>query len=69
MEYDRITLGRLAKEQGFVRDSIAQCNNRPEDYVTSWLETVDCPVIRIDGTLPVKQNVDYLVAEIKLPAI
>ena len=44
-------------------------DNRPEDYVTSWLETVDCDVIRIDGTLPVKQNVDYLVAEIKLPAI
>ena len=37
-------------------------DSRPDDYVTVWLETVDCPVIRIDGTLPVKDNVDYLVS-------
>jgi len=37
-------------------------DNRPETYVTDWLETVDCPVIRIDGTLPVEENVDYLVS-------
>ena len=34
--------------------------SRPETYVTDWLETVDCPVIRIDGTRPVEENVDYL---------
>ena len=37
-------------------------DSRPEAYVTDWLETVDCPVIRIDGTLPVEENVDYLVS-------
>ena len=37
-------------------------DSRPEAYVTDWLETVDCPVIRIDGTLPVKENVDCLVS-------
>ena len=37
-------------------------DNRSEAYVTDWLETVDCPVIRIDGTLPVEENVDYLVS-------
>ena len=31
-------------------------DSRPEDYTAQWLETVDCPVIRIDGTLPV-QNI------------
>ena len=35
-------------------------DSRPEDYTTAWLETVNCPVIRVDGTLPVQQNVDYL---------
>ena len=35
---------------------------RPETYVTDWLKTVDCPVIRIDGTLPVEENVDYLIS-------
>ena len=37
-------------------------DSRPETYVTDWLDTVDCPVIRIDGTLPVEENVDYLVS-------
>ena len=37
-------------------------DSRPEDYTTKWLETVNCPVIRIDGTLPVQQNVDYLIS-------
>ena len=37
-------------------------DSRPETYVTGWLETVNCPVIRIDGTLPVEQNVDELVS-------
>ena len=36
-------------------------DNRPETYVADWLETIDCPVIRIDGTLPVEENVNYLV--------
>ncbi len=37
-------------------------DSRPDTYVTDWLKTVDCPVIRIDGTLPVEQNVDELVS-------
>ena len=37
-------------------------DSRSEAYVTDWLETVDCPVLRIDGTLPVKENVDYIVS-------
>ena len=37
-------------------------DSRPEDYTTKWLETVNCPVIRVDGTLPVQQNIDYLVS-------
>lgn len=37
-------------------------DSRPETYVTDWLDTVDCLVIRIDGTLPVEENVDYLVS-------
>lgn len=37
-------------------------DSRPEDHTTKWLETVNCPVIRVDGTLPVGQNVDHLVS-------
>ena len=41
-------------------------DSRPEDYTTRWLETVNCPVIRVDGTLPVQQNVDYIVSAISM---
>ena len=37
-------------------------DSRSEDYVTSWLKTVDCSIIRIDGTLPLEKNVDDLVS-------
>ena len=37
-------------------------DSRPDTYVTDWLETVNCPVIRIDGTLPVEQNLDYIIS-------
>ena len=30
-------------------------DSRPDTYVSDWLETVNCPVIRIDGTLPVEK--------------
>ena len=40
----------------------ALTDSRPEDYVTSWLEGTDCHVIRIDGTLPVEQNLEYLLS-------
>ena len=42
----------------------AQVERRPEDYVTGWLEKLSCPVIRIDGTLPVEVNVEYLLKRI-----
>ena len=40
-------------------------DSRPDTYVTDWLETVDCPVIRIDGTQPVEENVEYLVSVLR----
>ena len=39
-------------------------DSRPDTYVSDWLETVHCPVIRIDGTLPVENNLDYIVSEL-----
>ena len=30
---------------------------RPEDYATRWLDRVDIPVLRVDGTRPVGENV------------
>ena len=39
-------------------------NSRPENFVTEWLERVPCPVIRIDGTAPVEENVNYLLRKL-----
>ena len=39
-------------------------DSRPDTFVSDWLETVNCPVIRIDGTLPVENNLDYIVSEL-----
>ncbi len=30
---------------------------RPEDYASRWLETLDIPVLRVDGTLPLQENI------------
>ena len=30
---------------------------RPEDYATRWLETMEIPLFRVDGTRPVGENV------------
>ena len=37
-------------------------DSRPDDYVLAWLETIGCPVIRVDGTLPVEYNIRYLMS-------
>ena len=30
---------------------------RPEDYATRWLDAVDLPVLRVEGTRPVEENI------------
>lgn len=35
---------------------------RPENEVSDWLSSTSYPVIRIDGTLPVEQNIRYLLS-------
>ena len=30
---------------------------RPEDYATRWLETMEIPLLRVDGTKPVGENI------------
>lgn len=37
---------------------------RPENYAEEWVQSLDCPVIRVDGTRPVEQNVDSIIESI-----
>ena len=39
--------------------------SRPETYAEEWLKSMDCPVIRVDGTKPVEENIDYILGQIK----
>lgn len=34
--------------------------SRPEDYAEKGLEGVSCPVLRVDGTLPIEENVEKI---------
>jgi len=56
---DRILPGGdlYEKEKEFF-DMVA---SRPEDRVEKWLNTISCPIIRIDGTKPVIENVEHII--------
>ena len=40
--------------------------SRPEDYAAAWTRTLDCPVLSVDGTRPVDENVEWIVRQMKL---
>lgn len=39
--------------------------SREENMVEEWLKSLKCPVIRIDGTKPIEENVDHIIHKIK----
>ena len=39
-------------------------DSRQDDYVETWLQTMNCPIIRVDGTKPIEDNVEYITKEI-----
>ena len=38
---------------------------RQDDYAEKWMESMDCPVIRIDGTKPIEENVTYIIKQLQ----
>ena len=40
--------------------------DRPEDYVEKWVKNLNCPIIRVDGTKPVEENVAFVTKQINL---
>ena len=49
------------QEEAFFR----MVSERSEDHVEKWLQTLQCPVISVDGTKPIGENVAYIVSLIK----
>ena len=39
--------------------------SRAEDTVEEWVKSVGCPVIRVDGTNPIEDNVRFIVKQIQ----
>ena len=50
------------QEEAFFRTDAS----RPEDYAAAWTRTLDCPVLSVDGTRPVDENVEWIVRQMKL---
>lgn len=40
------------------------CDNRREDEVEAWLSTLPCPTVQLDGTQPIRENVQLLVSKL-----
>ncbi|MCI8349700.1 MAG: AAA family ATPase [Oscillospiraceae bacterium] len=38
---------------------------RPEDTVEEWAKCLRCPMLRVDGTRPVEENVGFILAQIE----
>lgn len=34
--------------------------NRPENHVEKWVETLNCPIIRVDGTKTIEENIEFI---------
>lgn len=51
-----------SKEEAFFQ----MVAGRTDQYVEEWVESVDCPVIRVDGTKDIELNVDYIVGQMEL---
>lgn len=49
-------------EEAFFQTAAA----RPEDYAESWARTLPCPVVVVDGTRPVEENVERLAGLLRL---
>ena len=38
--------------------------SRTDNMVEDWVQTLDCPIIRIDGTKPVEENIKLIIKQI-----
>ena len=64
---DRMLPGgdQYAREQAF----FALVESRPEALVEEWARTLRCPVIRVDGTRPIAENVEFIARQLQGEAL
>ena len=39
--------------------------SRAEDTVEKWVQSLNCPIIRIDGTKPIEENINLIIEQIQ----
>lgn len=39
--------------------------SRAENTVEKWIQTLNCPIIRIDGTKPIEENINIVIEQIQ----
>ena len=39
--------------------------SRPENTVEEWIQSLKCPIIRIDGTKAIEENVDFIIEQLQ----
>lgn len=39
--------------------------SRAEDTVEKWIQSLNCPIIRIDGTKPIEENINLIIEHIQ----
>ena len=40
--------------------------SRTEDFYVQWLQSLQCPILRVDGTRPIEENVHFIVNQIHI---
>ena len=43
----------------------ALVESRAENMVEEWVRSLSCPVIRVDGTKPIQENVNYIIEQMR----
>ena len=70
--YDRsyIRFGEKSCQGGAYYEQVKSfhdfCASRDENLVNDWLSTICCPIIRVDGTLPISDNVNLIANKLNL---
>ncbi len=39
--------------------------SRAENTVEQWIQSLECPIIRIDGTKPIDENINFVIEQIQ----
>lgn len=49
------------KEESF----FAFVESRPENTVEEWIQALRCPILRVDGTKPIEENIKFIIEQLR----